>query len=218
MPSELAGLYAITDAAQTDASQLIADVELALRGGARIIQYRDKTTQHTQRKHTAEQLRHLTREYEALLIINDDVQLAKAVQADGVHLGRNDQGINSAREQLGAKAIIGISCYNDFTRAQQAAAKGADYIAFGRFFPSLTKPNAVPADITLLQRAKHELDLPVVAIGGITANNGQNLIDAGADMLAVVNDIFAQPDIQAAAQHYQPLFNKQLKKKVEKQT
>lgn len=204
----LAGLYAITDAAQTDASQLIADVEQTLRGGARIIQYRDKSAQHTQRKHTAEQLRRLTREYEALLIINDDVQLAKSVKADGVHLGRDDQGINTAREQLGAEAIIGMSCYNDFARAQHAADSGADYIAFGRFFPSRTKPDAVPADIELLQRAKRELDIPIAAIGGITADNAQILINAGADMLAVITDIFSQPDIKGAAQRYQPFFEK----------
>lgn len=202
----LSGLYAITDIRHTDPEQLATAAEQALRGGARLIQYRDKTGEQARRLNCAQRLRVLTRRYQALLIINDDSQLAKHSRADGVHLGRDDSGIAEARALLGNDAIIGISCYNRFELAQQAATAGADYVAFGRFFPSRTKPGAAQADATLLQRAQQELDIPVVAIGGITADNGQTLIEAGAHMLAVVGDIFAQADIEAAAQAYQKLF------------
>lgn len=203
---KLTGLYAITDAAQNDQQQLITDVEQALLGGAHIIQYRDKTTQHDQRCDTAKQLRKLTRQHNALLIINDDVNLASNSHADGVHLGCDDVPISAARTQLGSDAIIGVSCYNDFSLAKQATNNGADYIAFGRFFPSHTKPDAIQANIETLQRAKRELDIPVAAIGGITTENAATLINAGADMLAIVNDVFSQADIKTAAQHYQKFF------------
>jgi thiamine-phosphate pyrophosphorylase len=208
----LTGLYAITDAEQTNPAQLISDVEQALLGGARIIQYRDKSDDNNKRRATARQLRKLTQQHHTLFIINDDVQLAKESGADGVHLGRDDDAITSARAQLGPESIIGVSCYNDFALAQQASTNGASYIAFGRFFPSRTKPDAVAAKTTLLERAQCELDIPIVAIGGITADNADILIRAGADMLAVVNDIFSQHDIKAAAQRYQTLFAKLVRK------
>lgn len=203
---KLTGLYAITDAQQNNLPQLISDVEQALLGGARIIQYRDKSQDNNKRRNTAKQLRTLTQQHDALLIINDDVQLAIESLADGVHLGRDDRTITSARAQLGPDCIIGVSCYNDFALAQQAADNGADYVAFGRFFPSRTKPDAVTAEIKLLVRAKRKLNIPIVAIGGITTDNATTLINAGADILAVVNDIFSQDDIKTAAQYYQTLF------------
>ena len=205
---KLTGLYAITDATQTNQQQLTNDVEQALLGGARIVQYRDKTTQHKQRCNTARRLRKLTRQHNALFIINDDVTLAKDSHADGVHLGQDDLSISAARAQLGPTAIIGVSCYNDFLLAKQAADNGADYIAFGRFFPSRTKPDAIQAGLETLQRAKCELDIPIAAIGGITTENADILINAGADMLAVVDDIFSRTDIKATALHYQKLFTK----------
>ncbi|NOX91084.1 MAG: thiamine phosphate synthase [Gammaproteobacteria bacterium] len=203
---KLTGLYAITDTAQTDQQKLIIDVEQALLGGVRIIQYRDKTTQHEQRRHTARQLRTLTRQHNTLLIINDDINLARDSHADGVHLGRDDLSITAARTQLGPAAIIGVSCYNDLLLAKQAVNNGADYIAFGRFFPSRTKPHAIQADMEILRRAKRELDIPIAAIGGITAENAGTLINAGADMLAVVNDIFSQLDVKSTACRYQEIF------------
>jgi len=203
---KLTGLYAITDAAQTDQQQLIIDVEQALLGGARIIQYRDKTTQYKQRRNTARLLRKLTRQHNALFIINDDITLASDSHADGIHLGRDDLPIAAARAQLGPTAIIGVSCYNNFSLAKQAANNGADYIAFGRFFPSRTKPDAPLAKIETLQMAKRELDITIAAIGGITIENAATLINAGADMLAIVNAVFSQTDIKAAAQHYQKFF------------
>jgi thiamine-phosphate pyrophosphorylase len=203
---KLRGLYAITDAQQNNDRQLLADVEQALRGGASIVQYRDKSQDPQRRLNNAIALRALTQRYAALFIINDDPQLADSAQADGIHLGQDDTDIEAARTLLGQEAIIGISCYNRFELAQQASAAGADYVAFGRFFTSQTKPQARQAELDLLRRAQHELAIPVAAIGGITANNADTLIQAGADMLAVVHDLFAQDDIEAAARRYQPLF------------
>ena len=209
MHKQLTGLYAITDANQTDHAQLIFDVKQALLGGARIIQYRDKSTDHAQRLISARQLRQLTDEHGAIFIINDDVQLAQTVQADGVHLGKDDARIEAAREILGTEAIIGVSCYNRFDLAQQSAKAGADYVAFGRFFPSGTKPDATPADIELLHRAKNNLSSPIVAIGGITGENADILINAGADMVAVMGGLFDQADIEKSARQLQQLFESQ---------
>lgn len=212
MREKLTGLYAITDATQLNAQQLVIDVEQALLGGARIIQFRDKSNDSQQRLETANKLRKLTHQHNALLIINDDVPLAKQCHADGVHLGRDDSSIANAREQLGTTAIVGVSCYNDLELAKQATKHGADYIAFGRFFASHTKPLATQANIETLHKAKHELDIPIVAIGGITARNGGALISAGANMLAVVDDVFGKTDIESAAKCYQQLFRNVLTK------
>ena len=201
--ARLRGLYAITDAHVTD--RLARDVEQALRGGAAIIQFRDKSDDQVRRLQTAQALRELTRRHQALLIINDDVALAAQIEADGVHIGRHDAGLREARARLGAEAIIGISCYNQFELARQAVEAGADYIAFGRFYPSKTKPDAVPAGLDLLRRARQELDIPVVAIGGITVDNAAPLLEAGADMLAVVEGLFTQPDIRAATRQFREL-------------
>ena len=154
---------------------------------------------------TAQALRELTHRHHALLIINDDVALAATCNADGVHIGRHDGGLREARARLGAEAIIGVSCYNQFELARQAVEAGADYVAFGRFFPSRTKPDAVPASLDLLHQARQELDIPVVAIGGITAATAAPLLEAGADMLAVVEGLFTQPDIRAAARQFREL-------------
>jgi len=204
--TRLRGLYAITDARKITPETIAHAVEQALCGGAAIIQFRDKSCDQTRRLHTAQRLRQLTGQYQALLIINDDVALAAACNADGVHIGQHDTELREARTQLGPQAIIGISCYNRFELAQQAAANGADYVAFGRFFPSRTKPDAMPAGLNLLHQAKQELDIPVVAIGGITVDNAAPLIEAGADMLAVVDGLFGQADIRAAAGQYQQQF------------
>jgi len=206
MHDRLRGLYAITDARVTDPKQIVRAVEQALLGGARLVQYRDKGDDDARRAETAGRLRRLTRTHGALLIINDDVELAAQSGADGVHIGRHDAALREARARLGREAIIGVSCYNQFQLAQQAVAAGADYVAFGRFFPSRTKPDAVPADLDLLCRAKRELDVPVAAIGGIGIDNAAPLVAAGADMLAVVDGLFAQADIRAAAERFRALF------------
>ena len=202
----LSGLYAITDRELAAGQDLATQVAAALAGGARIIQYRDKGSERQRRLDEAGRLRQLTREYDALLLINDDVELAVEIDADGVHLGRHDAGLEQARERLGPDALIGISCYNRLDLAHQAQRAGADYLAFGRFFPSRTKPQAVQATPELLQRAKRELHLPLVAIGGITPENGASLITAGADMLAVIHGVFGQPDIRQACERFRPIF------------
>ena len=197
----LSGLYVITGA---DTS--VEDVASAIRGGASIVQYRDKSGETSQRLKKSEALGRLCSDTGTLLIINDDVELAAAVCADGVHLGREDADCDRARERLGDGAIVGVSCYNEYTRADSAARQGASYIAFGAFFPSPTKPQAPRATPDLIVRARQELSLPVVAIGGITPQNGASLIAAGADMLAVITAVFSQPDIAGASRRFSDLF------------
>jgi thiamine-phosphate pyrophosphorylase len=197
--TKLWGLYVITDTVRTQRTALVLAVGAAIAGGARIVQYRDKSSDTERRLAEASALRALTLAHNVLFLINDDVALALAVGADGVHLGREDGAIAAARAQLGAHAIIGASCYNDFALAEQAALAGADYVAFGAFYPSRTKPHAVPATLELLTRAQAELSLPVCAIGGITVENAPPLLAAGADMLAVISAVFAAPDIPKAA-------------------
>ena len=203
----LRGLYAITASLQAAPGDLAQQVRDALSGGARLIQYRDKSHDIVRRRAEAETLRALCEAAGAPLIINDDVELAAAVSAHGVHLGRDDADVAAARRALGEGALIGVSCYNEFARAEAAGSAGADYVAFGSFFPSPTKPQAVKADASLLVRAARELAVPVVAIGGITPENGRQLIAAGADMLAVVHGVFCQPDVAAAARSYARLFD-----------
>ena len=151
-------------------------------------------------------LRGLAREFGIPFVVNDDVSLAHQVNADGVHLGASDTGAQAARRVLGSHKIIGVSCYNRLALAREAIVAGADYLAFGAFFPSGIKPDAAKADAELLHRARMEFDVPLVAIGGITARNGASLLDAGADALAVISALFDAADIQAAAQDFSKLF------------
>lgn len=202
----LRGLYAITSEDICRApGRLLAAVEEALAGGARLIQYRDKNSTPEVRLRQAHALRGLCHVHQALLIINDDPALAKAVNADGVHLGQSDTALAAARQQLGAEAIIGVSCGNSLERARAAVAGGADYVAFGRFFVSRTKPDAPPADLETLRQASAQLQLPICAIGGITPENAPLLLAAGADLIAVVDGVFGAADIRAAVQAYTPL-------------
>lgn len=205
-PSRLAGLYAIADTQYLDDARLLPAVEQAVAGGARIIQYRDKKHSVVERARHATELAALCRQHGVLFIVNDDVTLAEETRADGVHLGREDVSLAQARERLGPRAIIGVSCYDELARAEAAEKQGADYVAFGRFFPSRTKPQAVQAGLDLLREAKKKLRVPVVAIGGITPENGASLIAAGADALAVIEGVFGQTDVQAAAERYVRLF------------
>ncbi|MFB0934857.1 MAG: thiamine phosphate synthase [Propionivibrio sp.] len=203
--SVLRGLYAITpDGLGKD--HLIARVEAALRGGAGILQYRDKTSPASRQADVARELRGLCRAFGATLIINDDVALALSVDADGVHLGGDDGDLAAARRQLGPGKLLGASCYADFGRARAAAAAGADYVAFGAVFASPTKPHAPRADLALFGRCRRELRLPACAIGGITLNNAAQVVRAGADMLAVITDLFEAPDVETRARAYRPLF------------
>ena len=204
--SRVAGLYAIADTQYLDDVRLAPAVAEAIAGGARIIQYRDKKHTAEKRMQQARVLAALCRQHGALFIVNDDVALTRESQADGVHLGQEDVPLVQARTQLGPQAIIGVSSYNELARAVQAQNEGADYVAFGRFFPSRTKPQAVQASLDLLREAKKKLRIPVVAIGGITPENGASLIAAGADALAVIEGVFGQADVRAAAARYARLF------------
>jgi len=180
-------------------------VEAALKGGAAAVQYREKTGDVALRHEQASELLPLCRQYHAPLIINDDLRLADLADADGVHLGREDAGLREARLILGPKKIVGVSCYQSLDLAREAQAEGADYVAFGSFYPSPTKPQALRASLQLLHDAAG-LKLPVVAIGGITAENAPEVIAAGADAIAVITALFDAPDIEAAARGLNRLF------------
>lgn len=207
----LRGLYAITPLALTLDDGLLDSVEAAVRGGAAVVQYRDKSGDPAQRLDEATALQELCTGHGVPLIINDDVELALAVGAAGVHLGKDDGDIQRARERIGS-GILGVSCYNRWRNAQHAKRAGADYIAFGAFYGSTTKPNAAAASPELLQQARSTLDLPVVAIGGITPDNGAALVHAGADMLAAIGGLFDAPDIGTAARGYAQLFEQRIER------
>lgn len=200
------GLYAITDQ-QLHAEDMLTPVLAAINGGARVVQYRDKTSPTAKREQQASALLESCRAHQVPLLINDDIALAKRVQADGVHIGRGDGSLRSARAVLGENAIIGVSCYDQPELAYQAQKEGADYVAFGRFYPSASKPEAVQAQPQLLEHARSRLRCPIVAIGGITAQNGRPLIDAGADMLAVIRGVFGANDVRRAAISVSGLFD-----------
>lgn len=197
-----AGLYVVTDGPRPD---LFAAADAALRGGAVLLQYRDKTPDTPRREAEARMLARLCADAGALFVINDDIALARACGARAVHLGADDADIATARRVLGADAVIGVSCYDDLERARRLAEAGADYLAFGAFFSSPTKPGARRADPALL-RESAVLGLPRVAIGGITADNAAPLVAAGADYLAVISAVFGQADACSAARRFAPLF------------
>ena len=194
-------LYAITPD-ETDTAELLRKVRLALLGGARVLQYRNKIADAAMRLEQARALRELTHEFSVPLIINDDAILAHHVDADGVHLGSADGSVIAARTQLGKGKLIGVSCYNRLELAHEAVRQGANYVAFGSFFASTVKPGAVAASPELLRQARREIAVPLVAIGGITVHNGAQLLKAGADALAVISAVFSAPDIQDAARQF----------------
>lgn len=198
------GLYAITSAELGDG--LVDAVSRAILGGARVVQYRDKRADDGRRAGEAAALLALCHRHGVPLIINDDVDLAIEIRADGVHLGRDDDTIASARERLGHGAIIGASCYDRAELAPRAVEEGADYVAFGSFYPSRTKPDAVRASTGLLREIRSRIGVPIVCIGGVTPENGGELLAAGGDLLAVVHGIFSQADPLAAARRYDALF------------
>ena len=198
------GLYAVTpDSADTAA--LLATTRLAVAGGARLVQYRNKTADAALRRAQATALLELCNQEGALLIVNDHVELAAEIGAHGAHIGREDGALAAARRLLGPHKLIGVSCYREMERARAAVDGGADYIAFGSFFASTVKPGAVRAPLSLLAEAR-TFGLPVVAIGGITPDNAATLIEAGADALAVITALYSAPDVAAAAQRFRQLF------------
>lgn len=201
----LRGLYAITDDHLIAPGQLYHAVEQAILGGCRMVQYRSK---HPHREHRKEAtaLLELCRRHQVPLIINDDAILAREIGADGVHVGKDDLALHHARQILGSEAIIGVSCYNSLELALQAQQQGASYVAFGSFFPSQIKPDAVRPDLELVNHARKQLTIPIIAIGGINAVNGGALVRAGVDMLAVISALFSSDDIQQAGRQLSDLF------------
>jgi thiamine-phosphate pyrophosphorylase len=197
--NRLTGLYAITD------EKLIAEdvfdhaIESALQGGTKIIQYRDKSADRQKRLQQASALVSLCTRYQAICIINDDIELAREVNAHGVHLGKDDASLKEARQTLGPDAIIGVSCYNDLALALEAEKNSADYVAFGAIFSSPTKPHAAQAELDMITQAKQQLFIPVCTIGGITDKNIGLVIQHGADMAAIISGLFSADDIEQRA-------------------
>ena len=200
------GLYAVTpDIADTDL--LIKKVEAALQGGVSVLQYRNKLANHKLQTQQARAILPLCRQYNVPLIINDSVKLCLTLDADGVHLGADDGNLAEVRARLGESKILGASCYNRFDLAIAAQNQGADYVAFGACFASSTKPNAPVTDLSLFAQARAELKIPSVGIGGINLQNAGQVIQAGADAIAVINALFGVDDIKKTAQQFVKAFN-----------
>ena len=200
------GLYAVTpDIADTDL--LIKKVEAALQGGVSVLQYRNKLANHKLQTQQARAILPLCRQYNVPLIINDSVKLCLTLDADGVHLGADDGNLAEVRIRLGESKILGASCYNRFDLAFAAQNQGANYVAFGACFASSTKPNAPVADLSLFAQARTELSIPSVAIGGINLQNAGQVIQAGADAIAVINALFGVDDINKTAQLFVKAIN-----------
>ncbi|MFB6261545.1 MAG: thiamine phosphate synthase [Thiohalorhabdaceae bacterium] len=197
--SPIRGAYLIADRTRLGADELEPAVRAALAGGVPLVQYRDKSHDHDRRLAEAKALAALCHEHGARLMVNDDPELAREAGADGVHLGRDDVSVTDARAVLGEAAIVGVSCYNDLARAFAAERAGADYVAFGSFYPSPTKPDAPRAPLPLLKRARSRIHLPIVVIGGITPDNAGPLALAGADAAAVISGVLEADDITEAA-------------------
>src|SRR5258706_5189927 len=201
----VAGLNAVTpDTADT--ALLLNRTQGAMAGGAQLLQYRNKSAAAELRHEQASALRELCRRRSVPLIINDDIELACAIDADGVHVGADDAAVDAVRARIGGEKMIGVSCYNDLNRALRADAQGADYVAFGSFFASSVKPGAVHAPLALLQQARRRIRLPLVAIGGITPDNASALIASRADAVAGIAALFDAPDVEIAARKFCQMF------------
>lgn len=206
--ARLSGLYAVTpDVADTDL--LAHRVEQVLRGGCGFLQYRNKIATPGLRRSQASVLKGLCRRYHATIVINDHVELAEEIDADGVHVGSDDMALTEARAALGPGKIIGVSCYDQIERARLAVSQGADYVAFGSFFASAVKPGAVRAPLTLLQEARREFQIPLAAIGGITLDNVSAVVAAGAGSVAVISALFAVSDSETASREFCRFFGQQ---------
>lgn len=204
--TKLRGLYAITDTHLIPRERFAETVEAAVRGGAVLVQLREKEAPREEIVRLGRAVLEVTRRYGALLIVNDHPSVARDIGADGVHVGREDPPVAEARALLGPDVIIGASCYGDVERAVAAERDGADYVAFGTPFPSPTKMKRTDIALSIFQEAKQVVHVPVFAIGGITLANAGQLLAAGADGLAVVSGIFAAPDVEAAARALAALF------------
>ena len=199
------GLYAITpDSA--DLNTLIQKTKSAIEGGAFMVQYRSKIQDRDVKMQQCAAILRLCREHNVPCIVNDDVEMCRTLKADGVHLGEEDDNIAEVRHILGDDAIIGSSCYDQLDRAKSAQKEGASYVAFGAMFPTSTKPNAPRATLALLKEAKREIQIPIVAIGGITMNNAHNVIKTGIDAIAVITSLYEAKSIKETAETFAKMF------------
>lgn len=196
---KLAGIYPITDDAFMDRPGHEDAIDAVAGAGIAMLQFRARHGNRDKARRQASHLLAVCRKHGVPLIVNDDVELCKSIGAEGVHLGTADSDISDARRILGPKAVIGATCHASLELALSARKQGADYVAFGRFFPSMSKPGASPAQPKILSAARESLDLPIAAIGGINTENAGLLLDAGADLLAVIQAIFGAADPGAAA-------------------
>ena len=200
------GLYAITPD-MADSNSLLQKTQLAIEGGAFMVQYRSKIQDRDVKMQQCAAILRLCREYKIPCIVNDDVDMCRILEADGVHLGEKDDNIADVRRILGEDAIIGSSCYDQLNRAKQAQNEGASYVAFGAMFETLTKPNAPRATLELLREVKSQIKIPVVAIGGITMNNAHDVIETGIDAIAVINSLFEAKTIKETAETFSKMFH-----------
>ena len=208
MRHNLKGLYVITDKKLIDRDSFIETVEKSIRGGARIVQLREKDTPENEIVELGSELIKVTKKYNVPLIINDSPELAKEIGADGVHLGGDDKSIKDAREILGANSIIGATCYNEIERGLKAVEDGADYVAFGTPYYTPTKPERQPTSIDTLKEAVSLINtIPVFAIGGITKENAEPILETGVDGVAVITNIFGSPDPEAATRELAALLS-----------
>ncbi len=204
--SIIKGLYAITPD-MADLNILVHKTQLVIEGGAFMVQYRSKILDRAVKIQQCAAILRLCREYGVPCIVNDDVEMCRILEADGVHLGENDDNIAEVRRILGEDAIIGSSCYDQLDRAKQAQKEGATYVAFGAVFPTPTKPDAPRATLALLREAKREIHIPIVAIGGITVNNAHDVIEAGVDAIAVITSLFEAKTIKETAETFLKMFH-----------
>jgi len=203
------GLYAITpDSA--DLNTLIQKTKSAIEGGAFMVQYRSKIQDRDVKMQQCAAILRLCREHNVPCIVNDDVEMCRTLKADGVHLGEEDDNIAEVRHILGDDAIIGSSCYDQLDRAKSAQKEGASYVAFGAMFPTSTKPNAPRATLALLKDAKREIEIPIVAIGGITVNNAHDVIKTGIDAIAVINSLYEAKSIKETAETFAKMFHQKI--------
>ena len=203
------GLYAITpDSA--DLNTLIQKTQWAIEGGAFMVQYRSKILNRDVKMQQCAAILRLCREYEIPCIVNDDVDMCRILEADGVHLGEKDDNIAEVRHILGEDAIIGSSCYDQLNRAKSAQKEGASYVAFGAMFPTSTKPNAPRATLALLKEAKREIQIPIVAIGGITVNNAHDVIKTGIDAIAVITSLYEDKSIKETTETFVKMFQEKI--------
>ena len=172
-----------------------------------MVQYRSKIHDRDVKMQQCSAILRLCREYNVPCIVNDDVEICRVLKADGVHLGEKDDNIAEVRQILGEDAIIGSSCYDQLNRAKQAQKEGASYVAFGAVFPTPTKPNAPRATLELLREAKREIQIPIVAIGGITMNNAHGVIETGVDAIAVITNLYESNSIKETAETLSQMFH-----------